>query len=116
MAAPVGGCDRTPRQTHPLIPTLFARSGGDRRVCVAGSQPAPGGMALPLLMHSQIKCHIFPQHLSHAQVLPHERLTLPCTITVGYTVRCLEQPLFYIGLLEATGCSDGVSLSMHVCV
>lgn len=45
----------------------------------------------------------------------HERLTLPCTITVGYKVRCLVQPLFYIGLLGATGCSDGASLPMHVC-
>lgn len=56
---------------------------------------------------SQIKWHIFPQHLSHAQVVLDERLTSPCAITVGYRVRCLAQPLFYIGLLGATGCSDG---------
>lgn len=116
MVAPVGGCDRIPRQTHPLIPTLFAQSGGDGRVCVAGSEPAPGGIVLPTHMHSQIKRHIFPQHLSHAQVVLYKHLTLPFTITVGYKVQCLVQPLFYIGLLGATGYSDGVSLPMHVCV
>lgn len=54
MAAPVGGCNRIARQTHPLIPTLFAQSGGDGRVCVAGSEPMPEGIALPTHMHSQI--------------------------------------------------------------
>lgn len=86
-------------------------------MCVAGSEPAPEGIALPTHMHSQIKWHIFLQHLPlHAQVELRERLTSPCTITVGYKVRRLLQPFFYIGLLGATGYSNGASLPMHVCV
>ncbi|KAF6734457.1 hypothetical protein FQA47_010202 [Oryzias melastigma] len=67
-AAPVGGCDRIRRQTLPLTETLFAQSGGDRRVCVAASEREPKGISLPSHTHSQIKQHIVPRRLSHTQV------------------------------------------------
>lgn len=50
------------------------------------SQRLEAPRCLPTCTHkSQIKWHIFAQHLQHAQVVLHERLTLPCTITVGYS-------------------------------
>lgn len=81
-------------------------------MCVAGSEPAPEGIALPTHMRTQIKWHIFPSTspAARTQVELHERLTSPCTVTVGYKVRRLLQPLFYIGLLGATGYSNGESL------
>lgn len=81
------------------------------------SQSLKALCCLPTYTHkSQIKWRIFLEQLLHAQVELHERLTLTCAITVGSKVQCLVQPLFYIGLLGATGCCDGVRLPVCMCV
>lgn len=92
-------CRGKPRpQTHPLITTLFAQSGGDRRVsvcvCVAAASEAERGgrqrspeapRCLPTCTHKSSGA-AFLRRLLHAQVELREHLTSPSTITVGYKV------------------------------